>query len=185
MKEPRYFLNKEQIDEIARVAAEKAVEAYRLYEEKVLKQKENDYIRITKNKLKAFRRVKASLSVTETFSNEEKIELRWAFVRDLMGSAMDSVERAEDRIRSIENKRKKDSFEIWIIEKAMELYKKEVDTSGTEEEKRRYRELYAMYISDDPKDVSLIATKENVSEKIVYRDLGIAIKILSVYLLGM
>lgn len=34
-------------------------------------------------------------------------------------------------------------------------------------------------------DVKEIAEMENISEKIVYRDIGIACKILAVYLLGM
>lgn len=57
--------------------------------------------------------------------------------------------------------------------------------SSSEEAKRRYRELHAMYIDDEAHDVKEIAEMENISEKIVYRDIGIACKILAVYLLGM
>ena len=67
----------------------------------------------------------------------------------------------------------------------MALYKKEADNSSSEEAKRRYRELHAMYIDDEAHDVKEIAEMENISEKIVYRDIGIACKILAVYLLGM
>ena len=81
--------------------------------------------------------------------------------------------------------RKRDSFEIQSIDKAMALYKKEADNSSSEEAKRRYRELHAMYIDDEAHDVKEIAEMENISEKIVYRDIGIACKILAVYLLGM
>lgn len=140
---------------------------------------------ITKKKLQSYRRVKASLAETEEFTEDEKIELRWAFVRDLMGSGLDVVEKADNRIRSVENKRKRDSFEIQSIDKAMALYKKEADNSSSEEAKRRYRELHAMYIDDEAHDVKEIAEMENISEKIVYRDIGIACKILAVYLLGM
>ena len=42
-----------------------------------------------------------------------------------------------------------------------------------------------MYIDDKVYTVAEIAEIENISEKIVYRDLGIACKILSVYLIGM
>lgn len=129
--------------------------------------------------------MKASFAETEEFTDDEKIELRWAFVRDLMGSGLDVVEKADNIIRSVENKRKRDSFEIQSIDKAMALYKKETDNSSSDEAKRRYRELYAMYIDDDAHDVKEIAKMENISEKIVYRDIGIACKILSVYLLGM
>ena len=76
-------------------------------------------------------------------------------------------------------------FEIQMIDRAMELYKKEADKSSSDEFRRRYRELYAMYIGDEVLTVKDIAENESISEKIVYRDLGIACNIVSVYLLGM
>ena len=185
MSQSRYSLTEKEIDEIATLAAKKAVEGYCEQEKKAIKRKENEYLRITKNKLKAFRRVKASLAETESFSDGEKIEYRWLFIKDLMGSAADAVGRADDRIRSVEIKRRKDSFEVQIIERALNLYKNEVESIGSEEDKRRYRELYDLYVSEYPKNISEIAADENVSEKIVYRDIGIAVKALSVYLLGM
>ena len=185
MKEARYSLTQEQLNDLAAIAADRAVEAYRSEEQKTQKRKDNENVRITKKKLQSYRRVKASLAETEEFTEDEKIELRWAFVRDLMGSGLDVVEKADNRIRSVENKRKRDSFEIQSIDKAMALYKKEADNSSSEEAKRRYRELHAMYIDDEAHDVKEIAEMENISEKIVYRDIGIACKILAVYLLGM
>ena len=180
-----YSLTDEQINKIASIAAEKAVEIYKLEEMKAKKRFENESSHITKNKLKSYRRVKASLVESEEFTDYEKIELRWEFVRDLMGSGLDFVEKSEDRIKSFELKRKRDMFEIQSIDKALSLYKQEVDNSTSDEAKRRYRELYAMYIDDKVYTVTEIAEIENISEKIVYRDLGIACKILSVYLIGM
>ena len=180
MKEARYSLTQEQLNDLAAIAADRAVEAYRSEEQKTQKRKDNENVRITKKKLQSYRRVKASLAETEEFTEDEKIELRWAFVRDLMGSGLDVVEKADNRIRSVENKRKRDSFEIQSIDKAMALYKKEADNSSSEEAKRRYRELHAMYIDDEAHDVKEIAEMENISEKIVYRDIGIACKILAV-----
>ena len=177
----RYLLTEEQITKIVNSSVSKAIESYRIEQKKVFQRKENENSRITKRKLQAYRRVKASLKETE----DEKVELRWAFINDLMGSGLDVIERADSRIKSVEFKRKKDSFEIQIIDKAMKLYKQETDNSTNEEAKRRYRELYAMYIDEEERSIREIAEIENISEKIVYRDLGIACKILSVYLLGM
>ena len=181
----KFQLSQDQINEISRIAASEAVKAYRSEETRAQRISENQKIGITKSKLKAYRRVKASLEETEEFTDYEKIEMRWDFVRDLMGSGLDAIDRADDRIRSVEYKRKKDAFEVQLIDRAISLYKKEVDISSTAEDKRRYRELYAMYIDDEPKDVKEIAQIENISEKIVYRDIGIALKILTMYLLGM
>lgn len=118
MKEARYSLTQEQLNDLAAIAADRAVEAYRSEEQKTQKRKDNENVRITKKKLQSYRRVKASLAETEEFTEDEKIELRWAFVRDLMGSGLDVVEKADNRIRSVENKRKRDSFEIQSIDKA-------------------------------------------------------------------
>lgn len=113
MKEARYSLTQEQLNDLAAIAADRAVEAYRSEEQKTQKRKDNENVRITKKKLQSYRRVKASLAETEEFTEDEKIELRWAFVRDLMGSGLDVVEKADNRIRSVENKRKRDSFEMY------------------------------------------------------------------------
>lgn len=185
MKTPHYLITQEQLSSIAEMAAEKAVESYRAEEKKIQKKRDNESVRITKQKLAAYRRLKASLAETEEFTDDEKIELRWAFVKDLMGSGLEVIGRAENRIRSVENRRKRESFEVQLIEKAMDLYRKEAEKSTTEEEKRRYRELYAAYIDEVPMSIKEIADTERISEKIVYRDLGIATQILSVYLLGM
>ena len=185
MNELRYSLTEEQLNKIACIAAEKAIEAYRLEDVKAKKRLENQSIHITKSKLKSYRRVKASLVETEEFTEYEKIELRWEFIKDLMGSGLDVIEKSENRIKSFEAKRKRDLFEIQSIDKALSLYKEEVDNSDSEEAKRRYRELYSMYIDDKIYSIAEIAETENISEKIVYRDLGIACKIISVYLIGM
>lgn len=185
MKKAYYSITQEQLNDIAAIAAKKAVEVYRSEEEKSKKRRDNESVRVTKQKLQSYRRVKASLEDTEEFTEDEKIELRWEFVKDLMGSGLDFIEKAENQIRSVENKRKRDSFEIQLIDRAMSLYKRETDNSSSVESKRRYRELYAMYINETETTVKEIAEVERVSEKIVYRDLRIACEIMSVYLLGM
>ena len=49
---------------------------------------------------------------------------------------------------------------------------------------RRYRELSMMYLEDREYSVQEISQAEGVSDKTVYKDLGIACGIVSVYLLG-
>ena len=167
----RYSLSEEQIEDIVDRSVKSAINGYREELKKASARKENENVRVTKE--------------TEEFTDEEKIELRWEFVKDLMGSGFDAIEKVDDRIKSVEHKRKRDSFEIQIIDKAMQLYKIEAENSSSEEAKRRYRGLYAMYIDEEGHTIEEIAEIESISEKIVYRDLGIACKILSVYLLGM
>ena len=59
------------------------------------------------------------------------------------------------------------------------------ERSGSEEAKRRYRELSMMYLEDREYSVQEISQVEKVSDKTVYKDLGIACEIVAVYLFGL
>lgn len=50
MKEARYSLTQEQLNDLAAIAADRAVEAYRSEEQKTQKRKDNENVRITKKK---------------------------------------------------------------------------------------------------------------------------------------
>ena len=140
---------------------------------------------VTRRKLKSYKRIKATLNEEEEFTEDEKIELRWLFVKDLMGSGLEYVEKAEKRISEFELKRKRNMFEVQAIENALRFYEKEAEESANEEFSRRYRVLKKMYIDSPENTIEQIAKEENVSEKTIYRDLKIACEIMSVYLLGM
>lgn len=102
-----------------------------------------------------------------------------------MGNSTALVSKSEMAAIDSEKKRQENLYCIHCIENAVNLYKEECDKSTSEEGKRRFRELYAMYISENPSTVQEIAEMENISEKTVYKDLGIACSIIAVYLLGM
>ena len=129
--------------------------------------------------------MKATLSEEAEFTEDEKIELRWKFIEDLMGSSRAVVDKSERTVIDSEKKRQENLYCIHCIENAVRLYGEECDKSSSEEGKRRYRELCAMYIDDEAMTVTEIAEVENVSDKTVYKDLGIACSIMAVYLLGM
>ena len=185
MGETKYVLTQKDLDRLAALASEKGVAAYKAECRRAESKRANEKTTITKKKLASYRRVKASLKETEEFTEDEKIELRWRFVEDLMGTATEVLSRSEDTIISIEKKRKQDLFEIQSIERAMGLYKAEADRSKSEEFRRRYREVMAKYIDEQEKTVAEIAEEEGITEKTVYKDLGIACKIVATYLLGM
>ena len=90
---------------------------------------------------------------------------------------------AESFVVSNVNRRREKLFCIRSVEAAVKLYKEECDTSGSEEYRRRFREMYDLYISEVPSTVKEISLRENVSEKTVYKDIKIACDILAVYLL--
>lgn len=185
MSEKRYLLTQEDLNRVAVLASKEAVAAYKAEKKRTETRRSNEKVSVTKKKLASYRRVKASLTETEEFTEDEKIEYRWKFVEDLMGAANEVMAKSEDTILSIEKKRKRDRFEIQSIDRAMKLYAAEAERSASEEFKRRYREVMAKYIEEEEKTVAEIAEMEGITEKTVYKDLGIACKIVATYLLGM
>ena len=64
------------------------------------------------------------------------------------------------------------------------MYREECEKSGSEEAKHRYRELSIMYLGEREHTVQEISQIEKVSDKTVYKDLGIACGIIAVYIFG-
>lgn len=185
-KIPMYVLTQEQINQIAAVAGEEAVKRFCAEQVKSDKKRarEENKVKKTKKMLSSYRRIKATLSDEAEFTEEEQIELRWKFIQDLMGNARETVSRSERTIKDEEKRRQEDLYCIYRIEKATEMYREECEKSGSEEAKRRYRELSMMYLEEEQYSVQEISEVENVSDKTVYKDLGIACGIVAVYLLG-
>ena len=185
-KIPMFVLTQEQINQIAAVAGEEAVKRFRAEQVKSDRKRarEENKVKKTKNMLSSYRRIKATLSDEAEFTEEEQIELRWKFIQDLMGNARETVSRSERTIKDEEKRRQEDLYCIYRIEKATEMYREECEKSGSEEAKRRYRELSMMYLGEKQYSVQEISEVENVSDKTVYKDLGIAYGIVAVYLLG-
>lgn len=186
-KIPMYVLTQEQINQIAAIAGKEAVHIFRTEQVEAEKKRarEENKVKKTKKMLSSYRRIKATLSDEAVFTEEEQIELRWKFIQDLMGNAKDTVSKSEQVIRDGEKRRQEDLYCIYRIEKAAEMYREECEKSGSEEAKRRYRELSMMYLEEKEHTVQEISQVEKVSDKTVYKDLGIACGIVAVYLLGM
>lgn len=183
----KYLLSQEELNQIAVVASKEAVRVFRNEQIKADKKraKNEDKVKRTKKMLSSYRRMKATLSEEAIFTEEEKIELRWKFIEDLMGNSTALVSKSEMAAIDSEKKRQENLYCIHCIENAVRLYGEECEKSSSEEGKRRFKELYALYIDETPSTVPEIAERENISEKTVYKDIGIAASIVAVYLLGM
>ena len=183
---PMYAITQEQINQIAAIAGKEAVQTFRTEQAKVEKKRarEENKVKKTKKMLSSYRRIKTTLSDEVEFTEEEQIELRWKFIQDLMGSTGETVSKSERVIQEGEKRRQEDLYCIYRIEKATDMYREECEKSGSEEAKRRYRELSMMYLEDREYSVQEISQVEKVSDKTVYKDLGIACGIVAVYLLG-
>lgn len=182
----KYVLSEDQINNIVAIAADEGIKSYKEEQRKaeVKKKRENNKVKKTKKMLSSYRRIKATLSDGEQFTPEEQAELRWKFIEDLMGNTREIAGKSERTIKDIERKREEDLYCVFRIEKATEMYREECEKSGSEEAKRRYRELSMMYLDEKPYTVQEISEVENISDKTVYKDIGIACGIVAIYLLG-
>ena len=186
-KIPKYVLTQDEVNRIAAIASKEALKTFREEQSKAERKraKEENKIKKTKKMLSSYRRIKATLSDEAQFTEEEQIELRWKFIEDLMGNVSSTVSQSERTIQDTEKRRQEDIYCIYRIEKAAEMYREECEKSGSEEAQRRYRELRMMYLDEKAYSVQEISEVEKVSDKTVYKDLGIACGIVAVYLLGM
>ena len=181
-----YELTQDQLNEIAAIAGREAIQVYRAEQIKEARKREKNENKVvqTKKMLSSYRRIKATLKDEEEFSEEEKVELRWKFIEDIMGNVREVAGKSDRTIEEAEKRRQRDRYCIYRIEKAVEMYRNECETSGSEEAQRRYRELDMLYLKDKQYTIQEIAEIEKVSDKTVYKDVGIACRIVAVYLLG-
>ena len=175
-----YQVTEEELKNIAAIAGKEGVEAYQKEHIKIKRSK----IKKAKEILKAYRKIKKTIEDESEFSQEEKIELRWSFIEDLMGNVNDIADKSDRTISDKEKKRQENLYCIECVDKAAALYKKECEASGNKEAIRRYREFEMWYLTEEEYEIKDIAFHEKISEKTVYRDIGIATRIVSIYLLG-
>lgn len=180
-----YLVTQEELNSLvvlaANVSADKAIH---IYEKEKREKPYYNKVERTKELLRAYRRAKASLSEEVTFSREEEVELRWKFLEDLMGCQEETMA-SEVTIQESEKRRQEKLYGVQRVESAVELFRRECLKTNLEESARRYEELYMMHIDPDRNySVNEIAEKFNISNRTVYKDLGIAYKIVAEYLIG-
>lgn len=126
----------------------------------------------------------ATLTGHQVGTVEKALDVFKKFIEDLMGNTREIAGKSERTIKDTERTREEDLYCVFRIEKATEMYREECEKSGSEEAKRRYRELSMMYLDEKPYTVQEISEVENISDKTVYKDIGIACGIVAIYLLG-
>ena len=180
-----YGVPQEELERIAMMATDHGTRAFQEAQIKANKRKdrEENKVRKAKKMLGSYRRLKAKIAGEKEYTEAEKVEFRWKFIEDLM-DARNSVSRSERVIDEEERRRQEDLYCIYRIETAVEMYRQECEKSGKEEAMRRYEELWMMYMGDEQYTVQEIAEIKNISDKTVYKDIGIACGIVAVYLLG-
>ena len=176
---PQRLYTQEDLVFIAEAAAKKAVDAMEEMNRK--KARKNDPIRAVKRMLSDYRRLKIAQKEDIQISEAEGLELRWQYLIDLMGAPERRLY-TEDTAYARERKLQYNQYKIQQIEAAVVMYRKECENSGNEEAMRRYRIVEMTYMTKKGYTAQEIAEMENISDKTVYKDLGIACNIIAVYL---
>jgi uncharacterized membrane-anchored protein YjiN (DUF445 family) len=104
-------------------------------------------------------------------------------LQDLL-EMMSGDRRETFRVESIKESAATAKVMVDHIDRMLEIYKVACENSVRDEDKRRYRILHDMYISQSGKDPDQIAKDENVNKSTVYRDIDAAADRLSVLLFG-
>lgn len=178
----KFNLSGEELNRLIKLAGEAGAAEYR--KERAKEEKRYSKLEITKERLKSYRRTK--LALLEDIPDPVEIEdLYFKALQDLMSTDTGVEGRTERLVKSQAWRRQKDLYDIVRIEKAVELYERECETSKTDEAKRRYRVLYLMHMDMDEHTAEEIAEEVGTGEKNVYNDLRIAYRAVSDYYLGM
>jgi hypothetical protein len=99
---------------------------------------------------------------------------------DLMGAD----KRGSFKIESIRTSAARTRLIIDHIDEMLEIYRIYCEQSTKPEDARRYRVIYALYISHKPKSTLQISFQENVDERTVYRDIDVAVEKLTALFFG-
>lgn len=101
-----YQVTGKELTQIAEISAKEAVKVYREQQKKTEKREQSnaDKVKRTKKLLSDYRRLKREIPEDEEFTEGEKVEKRWTFLRDLMGSthinSQESVVEKEEKRRA-------------------------------------------------------------------------------------
>lgn len=175
-----------ELEAIARLASETAVESYRKELErqqeqdgKARRERHHRVVNSAKMLLKNYRRFKkmtvSSVYGKDTSTNETLVELL-----ELMQGIYRS---GELEVVSIKDRVARTELMIEHIDAMLEVYKK--DCNRSPEGQRRYRVIYWMYLSEDEsKTAEDIAEMENVVVRTVFRDIKTAYEELAVLFFG-
>lgn len=131
--------------------------------------------------LSEYRRLKIAVKEDIQISEAEGLEMRWQYLKDLMGTP-DHALLTEEAAYAQERRLQYNQYKIRRIEAAMAMYLRECENSGNEEAMRRYRVVKMRYMDDVETPVEEIAELESVSVKSVYNDVQVACKVIAVYL---
>lgn len=177
----RKELSPEQVIKIAvRAGIEAAQKQIEFERNKAQKQSKDNRLHNTKMLIQNFRmfKVHSEKSIYSAADCEES-------VFDILAMMSDKqFAKAESTVAAIKNSATRTAIIVSHVEAMVEMYKIWCERSGKKENERRYRVLYALYISDEAMSSEEIAQKENIDKRTVYKDINAACETLGSLIFG-
>lgn len=170
-------MNENQLQQLINLTVKEAIKEYIREQDKRKREEESREEERIKERLRSYRGLKAATAqMRERLYSDffAKVPLK-DMTEDI--TSPEAGETMEDR-----KKTREQYHTLRLIESALERYKDACTLSGSEEKKRRFREMWHLYISDTPYSVKEIAEAESISVKTVYKDIKILCHELSEYL---
>lgn len=177
--EAEVALPKNVVNAISKVAAEKAITEYNRIREEGIKRRRDGRLRNAKLLIKKYKWLKEygdnAIYKIGQLVNSDEYQILESF--GLITSEMREVE-------GIRNSVTVTRIILKHVETMLNLYKYKCENSQREEDRRRWRVLYDMYLADKTKDVIAIAEEENINERTAYKDIDFACNELSTLFFG-
>lgn len=171
------FLDEKDLQQLIKLTVNETIKEYIREQDKRNRAEESREEERVKERLRSYRGLKvATAQMRERLYSESfaKVPLQ-DMTEDITSPEVGEI--TEDR-----RKAREQYHALRLIESALERYKEACILPGSEEKKRRFREMWHLYISDTPYSVKEIAEAESISVKTVYKDIKILCHELSEYL---
>lgn len=159
--------------EIARIAAETALEFYKKEQERQNRLKRDRRLRNTKLLLRNYRKFKV-----HCHENLKELE----DLKDL--DSLEYLDVEELAIEAIIKNKERTAAMVRYVDRMLEVYRILSEKSRKPEDLRRFKILYDLYISDQEKTVDELSDCHKIDKRSVYRDINKACEALSSLIFG-
>lgn len=172
-------MNQEEIIKLAaEIGSKVALETLEKERKKASREISDRRLRNTKLLLRNYRVLKehAANAVFEAESEEDPMQI----IEDLMMPGRSS----ELLVESIKRSAARTATMIRHIEAMLRLYRTYCYQYGSDEDERRWRVIYGLYLSNEKATVAELAEEEGVVERTIYKDIDIACERISAFMFG-
>lgn len=169
----------------AKMGAQEGVRAFMEAAENQRHQRSKDYVRATKTLIKKYRsfREMADKSICDVVAAEESCDD--ADFSEVVSQLMEyGVNKRELEIVSNKKRVSRTKTMLQHVDIMLEAYRLRCEKAENQDERRRYRVIHALYISDHPVSVSDLAEAEHIGITTLYDTVNKAVQDLAVLIFG-